>query len=987
MITIASIAEQKAKAATSLSIFQGFDLQNTKKILAEMLAEIGKLGLFSEYTKHDISHVDGMLKLLEEIIPEEVCGILTPVDWIMIVLSIYFHDLGMLITNKEFQDREHNKEYQKFIKSYSNKYQEESSEEERERKRYQDFVRDNHGHRIATWIQNIGEKPASDDFPIEKLLYDMLHFVDSNFRQDLAVICQSHSESFKDVSSKLAVDQPYGQGHEYTSNLLYVAAILRTADLMHINSERTPTVSYLLISPQDEYSRQEWVKQRSVKAIRAKKECNADNKIDLSIKQHRFEIVASFNDDNAYRSLMTYLDAAEKQLKETHEICTQSSESNSNHYIFPWDSICRDLIKTNKFSSEALKFDLDTRNILNLLVGHTLYSQVNVVLRELTQNSIDAVRLMNIRFKEGDEDYSPTVRIEWNSNNRQLIVKDNGTGMDEHIIRTYLMKVGSSRYQSEEFKKSNSQFHSISRFGIGVLTCFMISDNFCITTKYYDDEKVYSLTVQGMEKEFMLRYDADPNELINQEHGTTIKINVRDDADIADIEQRLREWIIVPQCHIQLSINGAPDMPIGYVTPKDAIVSYLNSQGIKIDETDYKIGYQEKGCAHIYYLLSRNKTFGYWQLCTNFKQSGDILPPIGYCIEGIRVSETTPGFNSRRFFVLVNCVGHDSPTTNVARDRLEENKELNNVITSVYKSYFNILHEQVVTLTTRYSLPWAYQDIVRQIDSLIRTSYDNYNLENRRLFDECLMAEAFMLVDDGEQYQMKSIDNLSNEIYTMESHAYAAAVSLVQDIHDCGKTSLGITKELLQSNKIQANCIYAESDFTSYFNQLFLSKYQVSAIQVDENLRKIEFAWKRDAHYWHCININYFHHHGRNERLFIQLDETVKVEPIKDEIAIKSKLGYFLLKNSSFCDLFCQILEKKDDRRDVALNVLGSFCLLLLANPLKANEKDIMTFFSSEENPLREDIWDFIGSKEEFISMINTLNLKIVDFSKFYKHE
>ena len=78
--------------------------------------------------------------------------------------------------------------------------------------------------------------------------------------------------------------------------------------------------------------------------------------------------------------------------------------------------------------------------------------------------------------------------ITWKPTSRELVIQDNGTEVNEHIIKNYLFKVGASRYQSDEFKKQNSDFHS-SRFGIGLLTCFMISDEFEITTLWHKGKK------------------------------------------------------------------------------------------------------------------------------------------------------------------------------------------------------------------------------------------------------------------------------------------------------------------------------------------------------------------------------------------------------------------------------------------------------------------------------------------------------------------
>ncbi|UKK47619.1 hypothetical protein L6475_10350 [Prevotella sp. E9-3] len=110
-----SRAEKKAQEALSLPFFQGFNLLYAKNTLADMLNHIGRNGLFSEYTKHDISHVDGMLKLLNFIIVQEANDIMTPSDWMMIVLGVYFHDLGMIITDDEYEHRMNDDDFVKYL--------------------------------------------------------------------------------------------------------------------------------------------------------------------------------------------------------------------------------------------------------------------------------------------------------------------------------------------------------------------------------------------------------------------------------------------------------------------------------------------------------------------------------------------------------------------------------------------------------------------------------------------------------------------------------------------------------------------------------------------------------------------------------------------------------------------------------------------------------------------------------------------------------
>ena len=125
-----------------------------------------------------------------------------------------------------------------------------------------------------------------------------------------------------------------------------------------------------------------------------------------------------------------------------------------------------------------------------MLVGHTLYNDSSVVVRELVQNGIDAVRLQTEYEKREGKLYSQgQVWVEWNSQNRELIFWDNGTGMSIQDVENYLLKVGASKYRDETVKKQFPNFSSISHFGIGILTCFMVANDIDIITNSIEYEK------------------------------------------------------------------------------------------------------------------------------------------------------------------------------------------------------------------------------------------------------------------------------------------------------------------------------------------------------------------------------------------------------------------------------------------------------------------------------------------------------------------
>lgn len=82
-------AERQALRACELEAFKAIKLDALKDKVAQLLAHIGDGGIFDQYTKHDITHVNKMLESLDNIIPASTQDVMTAADWILIVVSTY----------------------------------------------------------------------------------------------------------------------------------------------------------------------------------------------------------------------------------------------------------------------------------------------------------------------------------------------------------------------------------------------------------------------------------------------------------------------------------------------------------------------------------------------------------------------------------------------------------------------------------------------------------------------------------------------------------------------------------------------------------------------------------------------------------------------------------------------------------------------------------------------------------------------------------
>ena len=91
-----------------------------------------------------------------------------------------------------------------------------------------------------------------------------------------------------------------------------------------------------------------------------------------------------------------------------------------------------------------------------------------------------------------------------------LEIIDNGTGMNQEIIDKYYSKIGSSYYKSHDFFDlqaiSDLEFKPISRFGIGILSCFMVADSMEVETKrlidQYEFDAPLKIIIEGYDSIF-----------------------------------------------------------------------------------------------------------------------------------------------------------------------------------------------------------------------------------------------------------------------------------------------------------------------------------------------------------------------------------------------------------------------------------------------------------------------------------------------------
>ncbi|WP_411845732.1 ATP-binding protein [Roseibacillus persicicus] len=500
--------------------------QRTKTIVRHM----------GEFTLHDGEHLFRVLKLMRHLISRDTLEKLTIPELMLLILSAFFHDVGMapdeetVIAWKKNWDDEpefenkllelESREFGRFVETRPDLKSQLESLLEDGKVTEADFVK---AHLIGEYIRLTHAERAKKI--IEKDWLGKVKYRDADLTTELATICFSHNE---DPHSVLQLELSHLCGPGSPACLRLVAALLRMADILDFDAKRTPSVLFSHLHVKNPISIQEWEKHRSVESwVIGEKEIRFHAKCQHPAIESSIHSFCDLIDTelSGFRNVVSTIE--ESQATKKRELGLQLPFKVDRSGI----DTAKDIQGKPIYIYKETRFSLSKKQVIDLLMGTKLYGDSEAALRELVQNSIDACLLRKALESKWGNHYVPEIQISYlvENDNEILVVKDNGTGMDQEIIDRFYSNVGTSFYKSGEFYKlkseSNATFNPTSRFGIGILSCFMVSDSIEVETRRvygpHSSSSPLNLTIEGQESIFWIREGA------REKPGTTTKLNLR----------------------------------------------------------------------------------------------------------------------------------------------------------------------------------------------------------------------------------------------------------------------------------------------------------------------------------------------------------------------------------------------------------------------------------------------------------------------------
>lgn len=178
-------------------------------------------------------------------------------------------------------------------------------------------------------------------------------------------------------------------------------------------------------------------------------------------------------------------------------------------------------------------FQVNLGGILDILSNH-LYKSPDVFLRELLQNAVDAVTMRKGKQRgwRGGRIVITVVPGE------EVRVSDNGLGLTQEEIHSFLAVIG----QSSKTQLVSGQLPEdyIGRFGIGLLSCFMVSDSITVSTVPVDKSQanVWTGFVDGT-------YTLEPFAIdaVSEDAGTTVILKAKKGEEHYFQEEKITELV------------------------------------------------------------------------------------------------------------------------------------------------------------------------------------------------------------------------------------------------------------------------------------------------------------------------------------------------------------------------------------------------------------------------------------------------------------
>ncbi|QCH27032.1 Chaperone protein HtpG [Clostridium tyrobutyricum] len=758
-----------------------------KKVYKDMLQAVAYN--FPHYSMHESSHSKSIISNIEMVLGEGRIKLLGPTETWMILESAYLHDFGMILQNEYVEDIWKSNLFQEFLKE-SCKFADKDLQEA--------------AYYILNLKESISKDKSNKDWPVKVRRYvveiiaayfradhpkrsmDYINAFDKNLKFDL-----THGNLIKARLIKLIgkVAFLHGQSFEEVKELKYksvglksdyihprfIAEMIRLGDVLDIDNGRFNEILIRVFGKLPEMSKIHFKKHGDITHI--------------LISPTAIEVTADCSDDDEIRETRKWFDWIKDEIRNITVDWMDIVPENFEGYPPKIRSL--KIFKNGKADEgiSDLKLEIPRQRMFEILEGSGIYKNKIDFLRELIQNALDASKIQLWRdLKSGMydpwikndvelkdltpfdidkavyESYKVIIKIESiKDNNEKIRIKviDRGIGISKDNLKN-MSCVGKSWDKRDKFKDELKDMplwlKPTGGFGIGIQSCFMVSDEIYIKTKTDEDRiNVREIKIESGKENGYITSEIYENE--NFKRGSEVIVNVPKDLN--------KSYTLGGYTHSRLKDYDSFSSPAEDKFYLWTIVEYIgrqfNSQLFKLElfyDNRHEESYnsfiesykqysnedgEDKFKSTIRYLFKIDKEnlneMYLWDRKYNLFIKITLIPVKIYgnnssvfYFKGVNIKDTF-GFHTSVFSIFCDIYGMDVNET-LTLNRQEIRNESQSFI-------YEILYEAIKFTTEKYKEKIKKdKEFISKINSLsLKILFDKYNINdetiNNKLIENC----------------------------------------------------------------------------------------------------------------------------------------------------------------------------------------------------------------------------------------------------------
>ena len=557
------------------------------KNVIEPYSDILKLNgmeFFPEYTDHSINHIEEVLKTAEMLIPDDVFEKLTPEDIGVLVISVVLHDIGMHTSADMFKNMiggAYNKgQIKDFDKDIWSKlwdgykkdclyWDSEKKENVFGNKDYEIKVPDLEDLQELNDYQKkfIGEFIRIYHFriahEISKLGYIGSKHIKNNCKEsfkrylDLAgLVARSHGINIrnKNIEAYLKDKHKIQWKKPLKVHVVYLMALIRIADYLQIDKQRTNETGNNARTMYSPYSRQEHAVHKAI------------SELDFSAEEEKIIVPADPENARTHVKIEKLVNDIQWEFDQTWAYL---GEIYGNEFTLKYRRIEPNFIDEGGKDFVPQQFSYRFNDSLaKKLVGPLYGDDPTFGVRELVQNAVDACRESK---RKNSKKNPPHVVVELDTKKNIFTITDTGKGMTLEEIQKYFLTIGSSFNDNIDWKKwrEDNKVYRSGRFGIGVLASFLLGDKICVETRSEETKTGYRFEAELGDKFIEIK------KINKRTYGTKITIK----CDYKSVSKLVNQYNIDDYYWYNWYIEKKP--PVSYFLDNKQLIPKLSLDGFK----------------------------------------------------------------------------------------------------------------------------------------------------------------------------------------------------------------------------------------------------------------------------------------------------------------------------------------------------------------------------------------------------------------------